>query len=127
MSNDIFLKVPYILWVWDFVGMYLTHIGTRIWGLWIHIYFRKWFFWLPKHCCTLWAHGIKLLFFNFEGYNIENGKEWVCKIWWTCRNISKLEDLTIRGTIEVPNFAQFALFSRGLLWGGFGLNVGAGV
>jgi hypothetical protein len=39
--------------------MYLTHLGTRIWRGSFHIYFKKWFFWLSKLCCPLWAHGKK--------------------------------------------------------------------
>jgi hypothetical protein len=27
---DDFLKVPHLVWAWDFVDMYLTHLGTRI-------------------------------------------------------------------------------------------------
>jgi uncharacterized membrane-anchored protein YitT (DUF2179 family) len=46
-----FLNVPLFLWVWDFVDMYLTQLGTRIWSSSIHIYSKKWFFWPPKLCC----------------------------------------------------------------------------
>jgi hypothetical protein len=28
---DDFLKVPHLVWAWDFVDMYLTHLGIRIW------------------------------------------------------------------------------------------------
>jgi hypothetical protein len=30
VQNDIFLKVLYISWVWDFGDMYLIHLGIRI-------------------------------------------------------------------------------------------------
>jgi hypothetical protein len=57
VQNDAFFKVPYILWVWDFVDMYLTHLETRTWSPSIHIYSKNWFFWPPKNCCTPQTHG----------------------------------------------------------------------
>jgi hypothetical protein len=33
--------------------MYLTHLETRIWRGTFHIYFKKWFFWPSKLCCSL--------------------------------------------------------------------------
>jgi hypothetical protein len=74
--------------VWDFGGMYLTHLETRIWRGSFHIYFKKWFFWPSKLCCPLRVQGKKLFFVNFERYDLANGEEWVCKIWWTCRHRS---------------------------------------
>jgi hypothetical protein len=50
VQNDDSFKVLHVLWVWDFVDMYITHIGTRIWSPLIHIYSKIWFFWAPKHC-----------------------------------------------------------------------------
>jgi hypothetical protein len=44
---DDFLKVAHLLWVWDFVDMYLTHLETRIWSPTIHIYSKNRFFWTP--------------------------------------------------------------------------------
>jgi hypothetical protein len=35
--------------------MYLTHLETRIWRGTFHIYFKKWFSWPSKLCCSLWA------------------------------------------------------------------------
>jgi hypothetical protein len=87
-GNDFFLNVPHLLWVWDFEDMYLTHLGTRIWRGTVHIYFKKWFFWPSKLCCPLWAQGEKNFFVNFEHYDLANGEEWACKIWWTCRHRS---------------------------------------
>jgi hypothetical protein len=55
VQNDIFLKVLYVLWVWDFVDMYLTHPRTRMWRGSFHMYFKKWFFWVPKHYCIPWT------------------------------------------------------------------------
>jgi hypothetical protein len=48
---DDFLKVPDLVWAWDFVDMYLTHLGRRIQRGPFHIYLRKWFFWTLKDCC----------------------------------------------------------------------------
>jgi hypothetical protein len=57
-----FLKVPYVLWVWDFVYMNLANLGTRIQSPSIHTYSKNWFSWPPKLCCTSWAHGKELFF-----------------------------------------------------------------
>jgi hypothetical protein len=62
VQNDVFFKVPYVLWVWDFVDMYLTHLQTRIWNPSSYIYSKKWFFWPPKNYCIPWAHGSFLFF-----------------------------------------------------------------
>ena len=45
-----FLKVPHLVWAWDFVDIYLIHLRIRIWRGTYHIYLRKWFFWIPKDC-----------------------------------------------------------------------------
>jgi hypothetical protein len=47
---DDFLKVSHLVWAWDFVDMYLTHLGIRTQRDIFHIYLRKWFFWTPKDC-----------------------------------------------------------------------------
>jgi hypothetical protein len=51
VQNDVFLKVPFVLWVWDFVDMYLTHPRTRMWRDSFHMYSKKWFSWVLKHWC----------------------------------------------------------------------------
>jgi hypothetical protein len=48
VQNDVFFKVPYVLWIRDFVDMYVTHLGTRIWSPSIHTYSKKWFFLASK-------------------------------------------------------------------------------
>jgi hypothetical protein len=58
-----FSKVPYVLWIWDFVDMYLTHLGTRIWSPSIHTYSKKWFFWPPNSVVPL-KHKEKRFFFQ---------------------------------------------------------------
>jgi hypothetical protein len=45
---DDFLKVPHLVWAWDHVDMYLTHLGIRIQKGSFHIYLKKWFFGLQK-------------------------------------------------------------------------------
>jgi hypothetical protein len=59
LENIFFLNVPHLLWVWDFVDMYLIHLGTRIKWCTIHVYLKKLFFWPPKLCCPPSAHGKK--------------------------------------------------------------------
>jgi hypothetical protein len=88
VQDDVFLKVPYVSWVWDFVEMYLTDLETSVWSPSIHTYSRKWFFWPPKVCCILWAQGKNPFFSNFEYYNLTIGMEWMCKIRWTYRQTS---------------------------------------
>jgi hypothetical protein len=77
---DDFLKVPHLMWAWDFVDMYLTHLGIRIQRGTFHTYLRKWFFG-PKRLLSSLDRGKKHFFFNFECYDLANGKEWKCKIW----------------------------------------------
>jgi hypothetical protein len=62
VQNGDFFKVPYVSWIWDFVDMYLTHLGTRSWSPLIHNYSKNRFFWPPKLCCTPWAQGKKRFF-----------------------------------------------------------------
>jgi hypothetical protein len=78
---DDFLKVPHLVWVWDFVDMYLAHLETRIWSPTIHNYSKNRFFWTPKDCCPPFVGAKKNFFFNFECYDLTNGKEWECDIW----------------------------------------------
>jgi hypothetical protein len=59
---DVLLKVPHLVWAWDFVDMYLTHLGIRIQKGTFHIYLRKWFFWTPKDCYPHFARVKKTLF-----------------------------------------------------------------
>jgi hypothetical protein len=122
VQNDVFMKVPYILWIWDFLDLYLTHVGTRIWSPLIHIYSKKWFF-LPQNTTIPLKHREKInIFSNFEHYDLANDKEQVYEIWWAHRHTSWPQDLTIRSTKEGPNFALSALFSRGSILRQFGLN-----
>jgi hypothetical protein len=88
VENDFFLNVPHFFWVWDFGDMYLTHLETRIWRGTFHIYFRKWFFWPSKLCCPFRTQGNLIFWVSFKHYDLANGEEWVCKIWWTCRHRS---------------------------------------
>jgi hypothetical protein len=77
---DDFLKVLHLVWAWDFVDMYLTHLGIRIQRGSFQIYLKKWFFGPQKTAVPL-GQGKKNFFFNFECYDVANGKEWKCKIW----------------------------------------------
>jgi hypothetical protein len=83
VQNDVFFKVPYVLWIWDFVDMYLTHLGTRIWSPIIHTYSKKWFFWPPELHYAPWVILRNFFFFNFEPYDLAYNMSWMCTIWWT--------------------------------------------
>jgi hypothetical protein len=37
VENNFFLNIPHLLWIWDFVNMYLTHLETRIQRCTFHI------------------------------------------------------------------------------------------
>jgi hypothetical protein len=60
---DDFLKVPHLVWAWDFEDIYLTHLETRIWSPTIHTYSKNRFFWTPKDCYPPLA-GAKKTFFS---------------------------------------------------------------
>jgi hypothetical protein len=89
VENNFFLNVPHLLWIWDFVDLYLTHLETRIKCCTIHAYLKKLIFGPSKLCYPHLAQGKKTFFLvNIKCYDLANGKEWVCKIWWTCRHRS---------------------------------------
>jgi hypothetical protein len=87
VQNDIFFKVPYVLWIWDFVNMYLTNLGTRIWSPLIHTYSKNGFFG-PQNFAVPIEHMEKNFFSNFKPYDLANGMEWMCKIWWEYKHTS---------------------------------------
>jgi hypothetical protein len=122
MQNDVFLKVPYILWVWDFVDLYLTHLGTRIWNPSIHIYSKRWFFWTPKNWCTPQGQGKKTF---SSTLNI------------TILQMVRNESVSFGGHVDVqvsykilwskipkkaPILHNLPCLQEGLFWGNFGLN-----
>jgi hypothetical protein len=72
--ND-FLKVPQLVWGWNFVDMYLTHLEIRIQIGTFHIYLRKWFLGPQKTDVSLGQGQKNNNFFNFECYDLANGKE----------------------------------------------------
>jgi hypothetical protein len=84
VENIFFLNIPYLLWVWDIVDMYLSHLGTRIKSCTIY---ATYFLGL-QNSDVLHCHKEKTFFINFELYDLANGKEWLSKIWWTCRHTS---------------------------------------
>jgi hypothetical protein len=85
---DDFLKVPHLVWAWDFVDMYLINLGTRIWSS-QSIPTRKNAFFGPQNFAVFLEHWKKKpFFFNFQPFDLANGMEWMYKIWWTCKHIS---------------------------------------
>jgi hypothetical protein len=123
VQNDVFFKVPYVSWIWDFVDVYLIHMGTRIWTLSIHIYFKKWLFWPPKLCFTPWAHGKKLFFSTLNLMVLQ-------MVWNKCVRFGghisiqvsyKILPLEVQKKASI--FHNLPCFQEGLFWGSFGLNV----
>jgi hypothetical protein len=53
--------------------------------------------------------GKKYFFFNFECYDLTNGKEWSFEIWWASIHTSQLQDSTVRSTKRFPKFAKSTL------------------
>jgi hypothetical protein len=48
----------------------------------------KMVFLAPKNSAVPLERRGKTFFFNFEPYDLANGMEWVCKIWWTYKHTS---------------------------------------
>ena len=122
VQNDAFFKVPYVLWIWDFVDMYLTHLGTRIWSPSIHTYSIKWFSWHPKLCCTPWAYGKKLSFSTLNCMILQ-------VVLIECVRFGEHINIQVNYKIlqlEVLKKASILhsllCFQEGLFWGNFGLN-----
>jgi hypothetical protein len=42
----------------------------------------------PQNSAVPLEHREKTFFFNFEPYDLANGMEWMCKIWWTYKYIN---------------------------------------
>jgi hypothetical protein len=59
VENIYFSNVPHLVWIWDFVDIYLTHLETRINCPTIHAYLKKLFFGPSKLCCPPLAQGKK--------------------------------------------------------------------
>jgi hypothetical protein len=108
VQNDIFLKVSYVSWIWDF-----GHEKKNLKSLDPYL-LQNMVFLAPKRLMYTLSTWRKTFFFNFEHYGLANGKEWVCKIWWTCRNTSWLQNFTIKSAKTGPNFAQ-PCFQKGVV------------
>jgi hypothetical protein len=122
-----FLKVPHLVWAWDFVDMYLTHPGTRIWSPSIHTYSKKWFFWHPKLCCTPWALGKKLFFSTLNLMILQT-------VWNECVRFGGHVNIQVSCKIVQLEVLKKALilhnlpcFQERLFWGNVGLNAASGV
>jgi hypothetical protein len=102
-----FPNVPHLLWIWDFVDMYQTCLKTRIWRGQFHIYLRKGFFCLQKFAVLL-GHMEKTFSSTLNVMTLQTVKN-ECKIWYTCRHRSQLQDLMGRSAKRSPNFSQLTL------------------
>jgi hypothetical protein len=98
VQNDVFLKVSYVSRMWDFVDMYLTHIGTRFWSPLIHIYSKNGYL-APKTLLYL--------------LSTRNNKNFLSNFEWL--KIPK----------KALILHNFPCFQEGLIWGSFGLNEGS--
>jgi hypothetical protein len=63
VENIFFLNVPHLLWVWDFVDIYVTHLETRIKCCTIRAYLV---FWAFKTLLSPFGTGEKNFFVNFN-------------------------------------------------------------
>jgi hypothetical protein len=113
-ENDFFLNVSHLLWVWDFGGMYLTHLETRIWRGTFHIYFKKWFFWPSKLCCTLGCMGKKYFLSTLNIMILQTmrnecerfGRHVDIEVSYKILRLDVLKDLMVRCTKRYFDFAQ---------------------
>jgi hypothetical protein len=119
--NGVFFKVPNVSWIWDFVDMYLTHLGTRIWSPIIHNYYKNRFFWPPKLLCTPWAKGKKLFFSTLNLMILQ-------MVWNECVRFGGHINIQVSFKILRLEVLKKALilhnptcFQEGLFWSSFGL------
>jgi hypothetical protein len=116
---DVFLKVPHLVWAWDFVHMYLTHLGIRIRRGSFHIYFKKWFFWTLKDCCPPRTRAKKTFFSTLNAMISQMIRNEIVRFG---RHI----DIEVSYKIlwlEIPKLVQIlyylACFQKGLFGGNF--------
>ena len=81
VQNNVFLTVPYVLSIWDFVHMWLQ---IRIWILSIHTYSKKMVFLAPKTILYSLRIGKKMSFFQL--WTLWSGK-------WYGVNVYDLVDM----------------------------------
>ena len=112
VQNDVFLKIPYISWVWDFVYMYLTHLGTSIWSPPIHIYPKNWLFWPSKLCCIPCAQGKKLYYPTSNLTILQTMRNKCIRFGGYVKIQISYKILRLEVPKKSPNFAQSTLLSR---------------
>jgi hypothetical protein len=115
VQNDVFLKVSYVLYIWGFVDMYLTHVETRTWSPLIHIYSKKWFFLPPKHCCIPWAQEKRTFFPTLNVMILQMVRNECVRFGGYVEVPVSYKILWLETPKKGPNFAQFALLSRGVV------------
>jgi hypothetical protein len=97
VQNDVFFKVPYISWVWDFVYMYLANLGTRIWNPSIHTYSKKMVFLALK--TLLYPLSMGNIFFPILNLMI------LQRLWNECVSIGghvNIQDIYKSFQLEIP-------------------------
>jgi hypothetical protein len=78
---DDFLKVPHLMWAWDFFGHVPNSPRNKNLKRLILNLLKKVDFLDSKRLLFPFGKGKKNFFFNFECYDLANGKEWHYKIW----------------------------------------------
>jgi hypothetical protein len=102
VGNILILNVPHLLWVWDFVEIYLTHLEIRIKWCTIHAYLKKLFFWPPKLYCPQLAQGKKTFSLTLNFMILQMIRNECVKFG---RHVDRQVNYKILG-LKVPNFAQ---------------------
>jgi hypothetical protein len=97
-----FLNVPHLLWIWDFVDMYLTHLRTRKKYCTIHAYSKTLFFWPPKLWCPPLAEG-KITYLSTLNFMILQMVKNECVRF--CEHVDRHVNYKIL-RLKVPNNAQ---------------------
>jgi hypothetical protein len=119
--NTTILKMSFLhlLWIWDFVDMYLTHLRTRKKYCTIHAYSKTLFFWPPKLWCPPLAEG-KITYLSTLNFMILQMVKNECVRF--CEHVDRHVNYKIL-RLKVPNNAQTLhnppCFWLGLFWGCF--------
>jgi hypothetical protein len=122
VQYDVFLKVPYVLWVWDFVNTHPSHTRSRIWSPSINIYIEKWFLWPPKHCCSSQAHGKRTFFSTLNIMILQTVRNKCVRFVGHLGIQVSYKILQVEVPKKTPILHNPSWFQEGLFWGSFGLN-----
>ena len=118
-ENDFFGNLPQLFWIWYFLDMYLTHLGTRIWRDSFHIYFKKWFFGPSKLCCPLFLQGKKTCFSTLNVTILQLVRNECVRFGGHVDIEVSYKILRLDVLFKTPSLQNPPCFEEGLFWGSF--------